>query len=102
MSGRNQQATLWRSAGFDDYGHPTFSAAVNFKCRWQGVAKLFQGADGAQFVSESVVYPDRVQIKNGDFIALGANADFGDAKEVRYSGFSPSSLANYTVYKVAL
>ena len=96
-----QTLTLWEAGGYDDYGQPVMSAPVHVRCRWQDVAKLFHAADGSEFISQAIVYPER-KIKNGDFIALGENATLTDAKEVRFSGSSPSLTNDKELFKVAL
>lgn len=97
----HQAATLYRRTGLTMYGEPEFDTGATIRCRWQTDQKLFLDAQGEQFVSQAVVYP-ATKVHLGDRLALGASAPLADAKEVRFSGESPSLDARMKLYKVAL
>lgn len=96
----HQDATLFKRTGVDRYGQPSFESE-NIKCRWQDVAERFLNAAGEEFVSRSIIYP-AVKVDIGDRLALGKDAELGDAKEVKYSGSSPSLRGSKVLYKAAI
>lgn len=70
---RRQKAVWWAQGGTDDYGNPTYSAAVEINCRWEDVIKEYIDSQGAKRLSSAVVYVDR-DMKPGDILRLGTLA----------------------------
>ncbi len=85
--------------GRDDYGRPTYGAAVQYRARVVGKQKLVRAADGAERVSATTVYlasapgvgpEDRITLPDGSRPPILAVSKVPDEKgahhEVVYCG----------------
>lgn len=74
-----QKAVYWAPAGNDGYGNQSFDAAIEIDCRYETSRKIITDANGAELVSESTVYADRV-LEEGGYLKKGEliDLDSGD------------------------
>lgn len=98
-----QAATYWPATGSDQFGQPTYGAAVAILCRWQDRAVLFRDADGHERTSASIVYPDRALEPRGK-LRLGTHtgAPTTDARTIGQVGTSPSLRQDRQLFKAWL
>lgn len=69
-----QYAVYWPPVGTDDFGSITYGPAVEVRCRWEEVNELYINKNGAQAVSKSKVYVDRLLELDG-MLWKGEKAD---------------------------
>lgn len=103
--GLNQAATYWPPGAPDGFGGRTPGAPVLIACRWQDQTSLIRDVSGEEYVSNTVVYPDRALEAKG-LLAQGDHtaqtpAQAG-AREIRQLGKSPSIAADVELLKVYL
>lgn len=67
-------ATLWRSAGKDKYGKPTFSDPVHFLCGYGSELKAGKIDIGSEIAIKLVFWTEYADAKKGDFIAIGKHS----------------------------
>ena len=67
-------ATLWRSAGKDKYGKPTFSELVHFLCGYGSELKGGKIDIGSEITIKLVFWTEYANAKKGDFIAIGKHS----------------------------
>lgn len=67
-------ATLWRSAGKDKYGKPTFSEPVHFLCGYGSELKAGKIDIGSEITIKLVFWTEYTDAKKGDFIAIGKHS----------------------------
>lgn len=109
-----QDAAYWPPASVNDgYGGITYGMVQLIKCRWQDVQTVMRDAQGDEFVTDAVVYPN-TEVVEGGLLALG---DFsgdldssGDldhltipgAREIRKVNQSPERLTGRILFKAML
>lgn len=102
-----QTATYWAPTGsYDEYGRVAFSAPVTIACRWEDRAELVRTAEGDEFTSSSVVYPEKELARQG-YLFLGTSVatdprTVSGAHEIRQKGRSPSLAGLQVLNKVWL
>ncbi len=101
-------ATYWAPGVPDGFGGIDFSGVVPalIACRWQDATELARDAQGQEFVSNAIVYPDREVAVRG-YLARGDVASISDpreagAREIRNVSLSPSLTADEVLFKVLL
>ncbi|CAN5717662.1 hypothetical protein BH10PSE18_BH10PSE18_08310 [soil metagenome] len=68
-------ATLWPLNGVDDWTHQkSFGAPITFACDYSAEAVSMTDAKGIEFTTRQVIYTERSDIKQGDFVLIGASA----------------------------
>ncbi|HCM61227.1 MAG TPA: hypothetical protein DIT05_01595 [Morganella sp. (in: Bacteria)] len=67
-------ATLWRSAGKDKYGKPTFSEPVHFLCGYGSELKGGKIDIGSEITIKLVFWTEYADAKKGEFIAIGKHS----------------------------
>lgn len=80
-------ATLWRSAGKDKYGKPTFSEPVHFLCGYGSELKGGKIDIGSEITIKLVFWTEYADAKKGDFIAIGKHSVdpvFAGADEIKF------------------
>lgn len=107
---QKQKCCHWPRMGTDDYGRPTWCAAVERNCRWSGKNEKFTTAQDEELVSRAVVIVDGVTV--GDVLLLGTLADSGldlsnplendGAWEVKAYASTPDFRNKVTYYKAYL
>lgn len=104
----NEAATYWAPGVPDGFGGIDFSGVVPvlIACRWQDATELARDAQGQEFISAAIVYPDRELAVRG-FLARGDVAAIGDprqagAREIRNVMASPSLSGDEQLFKVLL
>ena len=88
-----QTATYWGPGTSDGFGGFSYPAPVPILCRWEDNNERVRDADGNEFVSRSVVYPDRDVDRQG-WLYQGTSAeadphDQAGAYEVRQVRIMP-------------
>jgi hypothetical protein len=102
-----QTATYWPPSSNDGFGNVAHGAPVVLKCRWQDQIELAIDPQGEEFVSHTIVYPDRALAVQG-FIALGDSSSEADptvlehAFEIRQVGVSPALKNDKELHKAWL
>jgi len=102
-----QTATYWAPLGNDGFGGEGFVAPVTILCRWQNTTQLFVGADGREYQSSAIVYPDqelalRGYLAEGDQTGTPDPQNLDEAYEIRQTQISPALDAQYALNKVFL
>lgn len=86
---RKQKATWWKSTGPDGFGQDNFDAPAEISVRWEDRAEQVLLPSGEEFVSRSVVYVDRDEVKPGDWLRLGSPASAEPATPYGVDGAYP-------------
>lgn len=69
------KATLWPLTGFDDWtGEKTYGPPVVIDCDYSAESKRMTDAKGVEFTTRQIIYTERADIKQGDFILIGVSA----------------------------
>lgn len=79
----HQSITIWSSGSLDAYGNPVYNIKYS-KGRWEDLQVKALDSTGEEVLSKSVVYLS-VDVKSGDYIALGmvsSSSPSEDAREV--------------------
>jgi len=92
---RRQKGIYWAAGDPGGYGQPSYSAPVEIDCRWEDVSERMVGPDNVEFVSRSIVYPDRVLVLNG-FLKLGLVESATPASPVGVANAYPIRLLRQT------
>lgn len=67
-----QDATYWGPVVNDGYGGGTYPVPVPIKCRWQDTVKKFMDSNGAERISQAIVYPNQA-VEIGGWLFEGAS-----------------------------
>lgn len=83
------KATIWRSAGTDEYNQQTFLPPVVFDCDYLLGSVSKRIADmGLNFVAKNTFWTEYSQAKKGDFVLLGEHSQLSpidaNAEEIRH------------------
>ncbi len=70
----NQTITLWVDGGIDSLGDPTHGTPTTISGRWEQRAEVFTGVDGAEHVSQSIVYLAQ-DVELGNWLFLGTSTE---------------------------
>jgi hypothetical protein len=105
----NDVATYWAPGVNDGFGNLDFSGVtpVAIACRWQDVSELARDAQGQEFTSQAIVYPDQELAVTGYLVRGDATLSSDpravpDAREIRNVGGSPSLSGDEVLFKVTL
>lgn len=101
-----QTATYWGAPTIDRYGDYSYPAPVQIACRWEDNNEKVTDADGNEFVSRSVVYPEQ-DLARGGWLYLGTSVeadphDQEGAYEVRQVRAIPDLRGKLVEYKIWL
>lgn len=69
-----QTATYWGPGASDGYGGASHPDPVQIMCRWEDNNERVRDADGNEFVSRSVVYPDQ-DVERMGWLYLGTSIE---------------------------
>lgn len=104
---QKQTMVYWAYSGADVYGQPTYSAAVQMKCRWDDTVKQIFAKDGSPvFSSIELITQSRIEPKG--MVWLGKLADVTDAniprnntgvREVIMASSTPNLRNTETLYE---
>jgi hypothetical protein len=105
----NDVATYWAPGVNDGFGNLDFSGVtpVLIACRWQDAQILARDAQGQEFTSQAIVYPDRELAVTGylarDDATLSSDPRaVPGAREIHNVGSSPSLSGDEVLFKVML
>lgn len=69
------KATLWPLTGFDDWtSAKTYGPPVVIDCDYSAESKRMTDANGIEFTTRQIIYTERDDIKQGDYILIGESA----------------------------
>ena len=68
------KATIWPLTGSDDWtGAKTYGLPVVIDCDYSAESKRMTDAKGVEFTTRQIIYTERSDIKQGDFILIGTH-----------------------------
>lgn len=68
-------ATLWPLTGAGDWdGIKTYGPPEAFACDYSAESKRMVDAKGIEFTTRQILYTERADIKQGDFVLIGESA----------------------------
>ncbi|MCT9812422.1 hypothetical protein N0K08_17400 [Acidovorax sp. Be4] len=70
------KATFWAFMGRDDWTNAnTYGSPVVIDCDYSAESVRMTDAKGVEFTTRQIIYTERADIKQGDFILIGESAD---------------------------
>ena len=68
-------ATLWRRTGRNDwYDVTSYALPVTFACDYKAEAVRMTDAVGIEFTTRQMIYTERADIQQGDFVLIGTSS----------------------------
>lgn len=68
-------ATLWHLLTVDDWNQQKlYGPPLTFACDYSAETKRMVDAKGIEFTTRQILYTERADIKQGDFVLIGASA----------------------------